>query len=67
MVEFLNEELSKIPQHLEVCVNCGSTNVEKKMWQHCETGKLTSISDDDEDTWCNNCEGHHGLDNETIY
>ena len=44
-----------------VCANCGSTNVEVRVWEHQETGELSGATGEDNDTWCNECEGHHGI------
>lgn len=43
------------------CNNCDSIDVEVKCWKHELTGASEEISSDDEDTFCNNCGGHHGL------
>jgi hypothetical protein len=45
-----------------VCSNCGSKNVEIRVWEHQETGNLSGATGDDDDTWCNECEGHHGIE-----
>ena len=44
-----------------ICSECGSTNVEYLVWFNCKTGHLGEVSNDDEDTWCNDCQEHTGL------
>lgn len=50
-------------QEVEVCSNCGSSDVDIKGWVNQLTGIVGIVEDlDDSDTWCNNCEGHHGTE-----
>lgn len=44
-----------------VCTNCGSMNVQQKMWVNLNTFNpdLDSEFNDYEDFWCMDCEGHH--------
>lgn len=60
IVEFLND-LNPPSNVIQVCSNCGSNHVERKAWVNQSNGKVETISDDDEDTYCNGCEGHHGI------
>ena len=47
-----------------VCTNCGSDNVHTKAWVNANTNEYVSdISDGEtEDNWCDNCKGHHKLE-----
>jgi len=45
-----------------VCAECGSDDVEIRMWKNCKTGKVDTISDDNSDTWCNACVNHWATD-----
>lgn len=43
------------------CAECGSTNVDIKMWVNPNTGMISgtcSDLDEEDDNWCNNCENH---------
>lgn len=44
-----------------VCSNCGSHNVEEKMFLNYLTGYVGSPTGEDDDTWCNDCETHSGF------
>jgi hypothetical protein len=58
--EFL-EDLNPTPKTIEVCYNCGSNHVERLHWVGANTNEVGSTTGEDEDTWCNKCEGHHGI------
>jgi hypothetical protein len=46
-----------------VCKNCGSTNVEVKVWYNEESGFTDVVSDgEDDDTYCNDCGQHAGIE-----
>ena len=45
-----------------VCKNCKSEDVEIRAWIHQKTGAISGETGDDEDTWCNNCESHSGIE-----
>ncbi|MDA3778835.1 MAG: hypothetical protein PF487_01145 [Bacteroidales bacterium] len=51
-----------------VCTNCNSDNVQTKMWVKANTKEvLDSAGDDsDEDSWCEDCQGHHDLETKTM-
>ncbi len=41
------------------CDECGSEDVEAKMWYHLNNGTIEPVSLTDEaDHWCNDCEDH---------
>lgn len=43
------------------CDECGSTNVDIKMWVNPNTGANSGACSDlneEDDNWCNNCENH---------
>ena len=42
-----------------VCSNCGGENIEAKAWVNLNTGEYELMLIDEEDYWCNDCEGHH--------
>lgn len=47
-----------------VCSNCGSINVENKVWVNANTGVISGgilDEDDDNDCWCDDCQEHHEL------
>lgn len=44
-----------------MCANCKSDNVELKHWVNANTNKIGDCTDDDEDSWCNDCETHSGV------
>ncbi len=61
IVEFL-EDLNPLSNKIQVCSNCGSNHVERRAWVNQTNGDVDIISnDDDEDTYCNGCDGHHGI------
>jgi DNA-directed RNA polymerase subunit RPC12/RpoP len=46
-----------------VCSECGSSNIEMKAWVNPNTNEIfDTISTDQEDCWCNDCEEHYALD-----
>ena len=47
-------------EEVAVCEKCGSDDVEIRVWQNLKTGRVDDNCDRD-DTYCNACEGHHGL------
>lgn len=50
------------PLIIWVCEDCGSDDVEEKMWVNSNTQEVTGhCSDDDEEAYCNNCQSHTGL------
>ena len=59
IVEFLETKDKVTPTTF--CSECGSHDVEVRAWVHQHTGKVGGETGDDEDTWCNGCQGHHGL------
>lgn len=48
------------------CPDCGSLNVSTKAWQNLKTGSVESISNDDDDNHCEDCDKHVELDNMVI-
>jgi hypothetical protein len=66
MVEFLNSKGDNNQKTITKCSNCGSTDVEIRSWVHQRTGTISGETGDDEDTYCNTCDGHHGVDVEFI-
>lgn len=44
-----------------VCANCNSDNVELKHWVNANTNEVGACTEDEEDTWCNDCETHGGV------
>ena len=45
-----------------LCSNCGSDNVEMKAWVNPNTDDIgDTISSEDEDCYCNDCDGNHEL------
>lgn len=48
-------------EEIAVCDNCGSDDVEIRVWQNLKTGRIDDMNCDREDTWCKNCEGHQGI------
>ena len=56
--------------HEYKCSTCGGSNVEMKGWikpnYMNQTSEFQPISQDPEDTWCNDCEDHTGLNYEPI-
>jgi len=59
IVEFLTTK-DKI-QPTTFCVECGSHDVEVRALVHQHTVKIGGETSEDEDTWCNKCQGHHGI------
>ena len=60
IVEFL-EDKNPTPKTIEVCSSCGSNHVERLHWVNPNTKEVGGTTDEDDDTWCNSCEGHHGI------
>jgi len=60
IVEFL-EDLNPSSNKIEVCSSCGSNQVDRLHWVNANTNEVGSTTGEDQDTWCNNCEGHHGI------
>ncbi len=52
-----------------VCKNCGSNKVQSKQWIWANTQKiLWELGDiEDEDTWCDSCEGNRGIVTQNAY
>lgn len=46
------------PKQQWICENCGSYDVEHRVWQHLNNGKISGETSDKEDTWCNSCQKH---------
>lgn len=55
-------DINEFNSEINVCSECGGTNVEYKAWVHCETGEFNEVSNDKEDTWCNDCQEHTGIE-----
>ena len=51
----------KKTEYVHVCEECGSDDVETRMWMNLKTGHSEPISNDLEDNWCNRCEDHVSL------
>lgn len=48
---------------ISVCSNCGSKNVEVKVWVNPNDPKQIDFSSyETEDTWCGDCEEHAGIE-----
>lgn len=64
-IEQLYED-TKESKTVLVCSKCGSDNVQTKMWVNANTQKVIDTAGDDsgEDSWCEDCQGHHGLNTE---
>lgn len=45
-----------------VCKKCGSEDVEIKVFVNQKTGYIDYSTYEDEDTWCNVCEDHTGVE-----
>ena len=45
-------------EELWVCSECGSLNIEEKMWVKINNGQITDHSENGLDCYCNNCEEH---------
>ena len=58
----------KKKQMMWVCSNCGSTNVQTKMWVNLNTNEPEGeVSDgDSSDNWCEDCEGHHDVETKQV-
>lgn len=50
-----------------VCSNCGSTNVQTKMWVNLNNNKVEGdASDDSDDNWCDGCDRHGDVEQKEI-
>jgi len=65
IVEFL-EDRNPTTRTIEVCSNCGSNHVERLHWVKVNTKEIGGTNGEDVDTWCNTCEGGHGLIEEKL-
>lgn len=45
-------------EELWVCSECGSLDIEEKMWVRVNTGEITDCGDEGLNCYCNNCEEH---------
>lgn len=47
-----------------VCTNCGSNEVQQKMWVYLNTNKPDNNSEfsDSDDFWCEGCQEHHNVE-----
>ena len=45
-------------EELWVCSECGSLDIEEKMWVKVNTGEITDSGDERLNCYCNNCEEH---------
>ncbi len=51
-----------------VCSNCGSKDVEVKAWVDANSLAVRDVMDhDNQDTFCNVCNDHHGVESEDDY
>jgi len=52
-----------------VCTNCGSDEVQTKMWVDLNTGETNGSCSDGEadDNYCKHCEGHHLIEFRTVH
>ncbi|MFA5376709.1 MAG: hypothetical protein WC455_13255 [Dehalococcoidia bacterium] len=48
-------------EEVAVCDNCGSDDVEVRVWQNLKTGRIDDGSCDRSDMWCNHCLGHESI------
>ena len=61
-IEEARDEETQQTRMVLVCTNCGSENVQTKYWVNPNTKELFDlISYDQDDCWCENCQGHHKL------
>lgn len=61
-IEEARDEETQQTRMALVCTNCGSENVQTKYWINPNTKELFDlISYDQDDCWCENCQGHHKL------
>tara|TARA_R110000772_G_scaffold62137_5_gene139682 strand:- start:14536 stop:14763 length:228 start_codon:yes stop_codon:yes gene_type:complete len=63
MIELKKKEKKEIDEPLViwVCQDCGSEDVEEKMWVNANTQDITGSCNDDENSYCNDCQEHVGL------
>lgn len=66
ILEFLKSKGGSNPKTITTCSNCGSRDVEIRSWIHQRTGVISGETGEDDDTYCNSCDGHHGVETETI-
>lgn len=52
------EEIYEAEVNKLVCAECGSDDVESKAWFNWKTGSIGTVSNDEEDNWCNGCDNH---------
>jgi hypothetical protein len=66
--EYCEKEYDKsVDVFIHVCKVCGGMNVEVKVWKNPNTGEVGEpISSENEDTWCNDCEAHNGINNKIV-
>jgi hypothetical protein len=57
--EFLEDKNPKTT--IQVCSNCESNHVEQLHWVNVNTDEVGGTTGEEEDTWCNKCEGHHKI------
>lgn len=46
------------PLIIWVCEDCGSDDVEEKVWMNSNTEVITGSCKDDENNYCNDCQAH---------
>ena len=66
MVAFLKSKGGSTTTVITTCSECGSRDVEIRSWIHQRNGNISGETGDDADTWCNACEGHHGVEVEIL-
>lgn len=56
-------ELGETEETILVCKECGSLEVDSKMWVNINSGIPTDVIDDDsiENNYCNSCEEHREI------
>lgn len=54
----------KQPQYIYTCSECGSEDVEMRLWVRPNDGDKLAGNDcpESEDCWCNECQAHYSLD-----
>lgn len=52
----INSKLGE--EELWVCSECGSLDIEEKMWVRVNTGEVTDSGDEGLNCYCNNCQKH---------
>lgn len=60
MIELKKKEKKEVdePLIIWVCQECGSKDIEEKMWVNPNTQEITGTCGDYEDNYCNNCQEH---------